>query len=88
MAVWNKENIVISLVNTATGENDTGTHTVKFQPVDQAYDSGAINGTQLDSLYRYIPASDLDTENAYDIYVDGTKLKRIFGSDMLPAVGG
>jgi len=49
--------------------------------------SGDITATQLASLYAWKASSNGDTEEAYDIYVDGTKEKRIFGPDLLPSVG-
>lgn len=86
MAVWSKKNMTIALRRDDTGKYDTASHTVIFRPVSIGT-SGDIAGTQLTTLYAWQPASNGDTTEAYDIYVDGTKVKRIYGPDMLPDVG-
>ena len=85
MAVWSKNDMIITLRRSDTGKYDTTTHTVLYRPVSVGT-SGDITATQLDALFAYKPASNGSTEEAYDIYVDGTKVKRIYGSDMLPDV--
>jgi len=86
MSVWARNDMIITLRRTDTGKYDTATHTVLFRPVSVGT-SGDIAATQLDSLYAYKPDSVGDTEEAYDIYVDGSKKKRIYGPDMLMNVG-
>ena len=89
MATWDKDVIFIQLATTATGADDTGSYTVKFQPIDQAYPTGAVAGVQCSSdKSKWQPASDLDTMNHYDIYVDDTRIGRIFGMDAVPSFGG
>ena len=89
MATWDKDVIFIQLVTATTGADDESAHTVKFQPIDQAYPTGAVNGTQCSTeLSRYYPASDLDDTNCYDIYVDSVCIGRIFGKATVPSVGG
>lgn len=87
MAVWSRNHAIITLRRSDTGKLDTAAHTVVYRPVSVG-SSGDITATQLTSGYAYKPDSILDTEEAYDIYVDGTLVKRIYGPDMLPDVGG
>ena len=68
-----KETCVITLRNSSTGELDTSTHTIKFQPANQSYPTGAISGNQLTNLASYMPASDLEENIGYYIYKDGVK---------------
>jgi len=86
MAVWSKKLATITLRRDDNGKYDTASHTVVFRPVSVG-SSGDISGTQLTTLYAWQPASNLDTTEAYDIYVDSVRIKRIYGPDMLPDVG-
>ncbi len=79
--------MIITIRDATTGELDTGTYAIKYQPVDQPYDTGAITASQLPSLSNYKPDEDGNTEQAYDIYKDGTKIGRIWGPDLLPDIG-
>lgn len=84
---WNKDYIGIELFIPDTGEPDTTAHVVEFQPIDQAYPSGAVNATQC-SINKeiYQPDSDLDEWTHYDIYVDGTNYMRLLALKSTPAV--
>ncbi len=86
MSVWSKNSMVYICRRSDTGKLDTSTHTVVFRPVSTG-SSGDISATQLDSLFAYKPDSNGDTEEAYDILVDGTIKRRIYGPDLLPPVG-
>lgn len=86
MSVWSNNYMVYIHRRSDTGKLDTTAHTVVYRPVS-AGSSGDISATQLTSLFAYKPVSNGDTEEAYDIYVDSVKVKRIFGPDTLPAVG-
>jgi len=88
MGTWAKENAVIGLYSSSTGLEDTSSHTVKYQPIDQDYDTGAIAASQLGSTNRWMPDSDLDDEQHYDIYVDGTKKFRMNSPESVPMIGG
>ena len=88
MANWS--NAVVHLVSMTTLADDTTTHVVQFQPVDQAFSAGAILGSQGSSnLARYIPVTDLDSTNAYDIHISHsvTPITRIFGRDLIASPG-
>ncbi len=87
MSTWAAEYMIISMKHGTTGKPDTTTHTIQYQPADQAYPTGAINANQLASLSEYKPDSDGDTELAYDIYKDGIKIGRIQGPDLIGFVG-
>lgn len=84
MATWNAENALFILYDKDTGEEETTAKTVEFQPVSQAYPTGKISCTQIAGTGKYLSDSDLDTTQAYDIYVQGSRVKRIFGPDLLP----
>jgi len=86
MATWDKDLIIISIYDSSTGELDTNSYTIELQPVDQAYDTGAIVCSQLSSG-RWKPDSDLDTENAYDVYKNTSRVGRILGIDLMPSIG-
>ena len=89
MATWDKDTIFIQLATTGSGADDTGSYTVKFQPIDQAYPTGAVAGVQCTSdKSKWQPDSDLDTTNHYDIYVDTVRIGRLFGMDAVPPIGG
>jgi len=84
MGTWNRHNIVIGLAASTTLADDTGTHTVQFQPISQAFSAGAISGTQgTSNLARWSPVSDLDTTEIYDVYLSTVKIGRIFGLDIV-----
>jgi hypothetical protein len=85
MAVWAKERAIYICRRSDTGKLDTSTHTVIYRPVSVG-SSGDISTTQLSSLFAYKPDENLDTEEAYDIYVDGTRIRRILGPDLMPDV--
>ena len=76
MAAWDKDYIIVQLVDPATGDGDTASHTVEFCPTDGAYPGDAVAATQLSNLYSYKPASDLDDSKDYWVYVDTTKKYR------------
>ena len=84
MAVWDKEYMIYTLIDGDTGEYDDGVHTVLFRPIDGSAD---IASTALSCGYRYRPNGDGDTTLAYDIIVDGTKIDRIWGPDLMPLAG-
>ena len=89
MATWEKEDVVFELVNSTTGSPDTTSHTVKLQPIDQAYDSGAIACSQktvVTSMWG--PDSDLDDLKHYHIYVDDDKKDLLISRESVPAIGG
>ncbi len=89
MATWDKDEICIQLVTATTASDDESAHTVKFQPIDQAYPTGAVNGVQgTTEKSRYFPASDLDDETHYDVYIDGTAYYRLLAKKSNPGVGG
>jgi len=84
---WDKDTVIIWLASSTTGALDTGAHTVKVQPIDQSYPTGAIDCSQLSSEYAYKPDSDLDEDTHYDVYVDGSKLKRLIATNSTPMIG-
>lgn len=89
MATWDKNTISIKLVVRLTGLPDTAAHTVQFQPINQAYPTGAVAGVQCsDDKSVYQPASDLDTDHHYDIYVDGVWVDRKTSKASNPPIGG
>ena len=87
MATWDADTIIITIYDSSTGELDSNSYTIELQPVDQAYDTGAIACSQLTSG-RWKPDSDLDTELAYDVYNNTVKIGRIWGTNLMPAIGG
>ncbi len=89
MAVWDKDTIFIPLVTPITGADDTASHTVEFQPINQAYPTGHTDGTQCSTnLERWYPSADLDTDLDYDVYVDGTRVYRLLGLNAVSNFGG
>lgn len=75
MATIAKEDCqLIEIRNWTTGEEDTSSYTVKLQPKEYAYPTGAIDCNQctVDKQY-WRPGSDLNTETDYWIYIDGDK---------------
>jgi len=83
MGTWAKTGIWIELVAT-TGSSDTSTHTVQFQPFDQAFSTGAVAASAgSGNAARYRPTADLSTTLCYDIHVDSatTPVDRICGPD-------
>ena len=88
MATWEKENAVIRLVVATTMADDETSHTVKYQPTNQAYPTGAVTATQGTSeLSRWYPSSDLDDNYSYDIYVNDSRIGRIFSPKSVPELG-
>ena len=87
MAAWDNDTIILTLYDSSTGEIDTNSYTFELQPIDQAYDTGAVACSQLSSS-RWKPDSDLDTELAYDVYKNTVRIGRIWGVDLMPAIGG
>lgn len=86
---WDKDIIFLSLVTPTTGADDTASHTVEFQPIDQAYPTGHTDGTQCSTeTSRWYPASDLDENTTYDIYVDAVRIGRIQALNAVAPVGG
>jgi hypothetical protein len=84
---WDKDYILITLRDSTTGELDTVTRTVQVQPIDQAYPTGAVSCSQLSCLSVYKPASDLDENTAYDVYVGGLKVWRLQALNAVAPVG-
>jgi len=85
MATWEKENAVVQLKVAVTMADDETSHTVKYQPVSQTYPTGAITATQGTSdLSCWYPSSDLDDEEDYDIYVNDSKVTRIWSPISTP----
>ena len=83
MGTWAKSNCWVELV-ASTGASDTSTHTVQFQPYDQAFSTGAVAASAGSSNgARYRPTADLSTTLCYDIHVDSatTPIGRICGPD-------
>ena len=88
MSTWDKEDVVFELVDASTGSPDTGAHTVKLQPIDQAYDSGAITCSQKSTVTSmWGPDSDLDDDKHYFVYVDGDKKDLIISRQSVPSIG-
>ena len=86
---WDKDTIFIALVTPITGAYDTASHTVEFQPIDQAYSTGHVDGTQCTTnQHLWYPASDLDENTTYDVYVDSVLIGRIPARNQNPSVGG
>jgi hypothetical protein len=84
-----KDTVFIHLVTATTAADDTSSHTVKLQPIDQAYPTGAVDCTQGTSEQaRWYPDTDLDEDQHYDVYVDDVKIGRILSYNSLPAIGG
>jgi len=86
MAIWDKDTIVIAILDSSTGEIDENSYTIQAQPIDQAYSTGAVACSQLTSG-KWKPDSNLDTELAYDIYKNATRIGRIWGIDLMPGIG-
>ena len=84
MSAWDKDTIGIPLLKPITMAKNTDSHTVQFQPIDQTFSTGAVLGTQgTAQKHLWYPSSDLDTTKIYDIYVNGTRVYRIFGIDIV-----
>lgn len=77
MATRNRNDVLITLRDSSTGELLTSTQTVKFCPTDGSYPDDAIDAIQLANLATYKPASDLDDTKDYWVYVNGMKKYRI-----------
>jgi hypothetical protein len=88
MAAWDKDIIFVNLVTTATGADDVAAYTVKFQPIDQAFPTGATAGVQCSATKaRWQPASDLDDTKHYDVYVGSDCVGRLFSLKSEPPIG-
>lgn len=85
---WDKDYILITMRDSATGELDETAYTVEMQPTDQAYPTGKTACTQLSSLHTYKPNSDLDEDKHYWVYVGGSALYKLIALNSEPAVGG
>ena len=88
MATWDRNRVWIELV-LSTGASDTSTHTVQFQPTDQAFSTGAVAASVgASNSSRYRPVSDLDTTKCYDIHLSSatTPIDRIYGPDTITLV--
>ncbi len=82
---WKKS---IFIHDTTTGAWDTGAHTVKCQPLDQSYPTGAVDCSALTNGYVYRQDSDLDDSKHYDVYVDGALSElRLISPQSIPMVG-
>ena len=89
MATWEKEDVSFELINSTTGSPDTTSHTVKLQPVDQVYDSGAIGCSQKTTVTSiWGPDSDLDDETHYYIYVNDDLKDLLIARKSIPNIGG
>lgn len=90
MATWAKEDVPLIPMRTwTTGSIDTSVHTVKLQPVDQVYPTGAIACSQCTiELWLWRPDADLDDDKHYQLYVDATKKDIIISRQSIPAIGG
>jgi len=63
----------VLLWNTTTGVAETAAHTVEIQPTTSAYDTGAINCTQIAGTNTYIPDSSPDEYTHYWVFIDTVK---------------
>lgn len=84
MGTWYKNNCIVRIVNPTTGSPYAGTITVQFQPIDSAFSTSAVLGTQLASVTDlFKPVSDLNTLKLYDVHVSHAAIAigRIFGPD-------
>lgn len=65
---------ILKQIRDATGLPDTSSHTVKLQPWDQSYPTGAVSLSQMSGdLSIYGIASDLlDDDTHYMLYIDDT----------------
>ena len=79
MGTWAKENVPLyGIANGTTGVDDSTSHTVKLQPVNQTYPTGAITCSQCTTnQYLWKPDTDLQDNIDYHYYVDGTKKLRL-----------
>jgi len=89
MATWDKDTVFIELVTPITCDPDEAAYTVKFKPLDgTAYPTNAVAGVQGTSrLDRWYPASDLDDEYHYDVYLNDVKKGRIWSINAMPSMG-
>ena len=85
MTTQDKEQFIFRLIDVSTGDPDTGLHTVKIQPINQTFPTGAIDCSHVGNGY-YIPDSDFNNEMHYDIYVDGTKKRRRLSDNSFPGL--
>jgi len=85
MSTLAKEDICFQLIDRATWSGDTSSHTVVMQPQSSSYPSGAIACSHGGSGW-YSPDSDLDDEEHYYIYVDGSKKRLWIARESSPAI--
>ena len=86
MAAWPKEDVpLVDMRDWTTGSEDTSAYTVEWQPIDQAYDTGAIACSQCSTeTHLWRPDSDLDDGTHYHLYVDGTKKDLLIAREAKP----
>ena len=86
---WGSE-LAIPIVDKITGENDSSSYTVKLQPLNQAYDSGAVTLSQktVEQHVWGLSADSLDYDTHYALYIDGSDTGlRFFAPNSYPAFG-
>jgi len=90
MSTWSKEDVpLIALRNWTTGAEDTASYTVKLQPKNQDYDTGAIACSQCTTeQWLWRPDADLDSETDYWIYVNATKKGSLNANDGITLIPG
>jgi len=66
---WDKDEIVMSLIDPTTGANDTTLRTVEIYPTTDTYPTNKVACTQLATAHRYKPVSNLDSETHYWIRI-------------------
>jgi len=88
MAAWPKEDVpLIDIRNWTTGSKDTTEHTVEWQPIDQAYDAGAIACSQCTvEQHLWRPDTDLDDGTHYQLYINTTKKDLLIAREAKPMV--
>jgi hypothetical protein len=87
MAAWDKDYVLITLRDSSTGHFDTTSHTVELQPTTSAYPTGKVTCNQLANPCTYKPASDLDDEMHYWVYVDTVKTYKLIAFNSEPPLG-
>lgn len=71
--------------STSPSQPETGVHDVRLQPITSTYPTNAITCTHLGDGW-YIPDSDPDEDEHYDIYVDGAKKRRRISDNSFPGL--
>ena len=90
MATWEKEKVYIGPIRTyATGAKVTsGLTTVKLQPENQNYPTGAISCTiGSGDASVWFPDSDLEDDMNYRIYIDDVFYYTLAAKRQSPAIG-